>query len=221
MTGKRAIVFLAWGYEHICRVEACIKKSQGIHGYDLVLVTDTDTDLESVQSLFVRIIRASFATRGLLRKAELLKFLPEQYCTYLYLDSDTVVLEDIDLGFEKAEEFAIAVAPAPHYSLDYFWGFDRIMELEDMPCKGQLQYNTGVIFFNNSELVKSVFQRWMHLVIKYQELCKNDQPFFSLAMEELNFNPYTLSIYTIIVGLGMLSAGLCAFGILMVKSLRT
>ena len=89
--------------------------------------------------------KAPFETQGLLRKAEMVKFLPEAYDIYLFLDSDTVVIEDISLGYEKAEKFSIAVSPAPHYSLDYFGGFDKIMRLEGIPCKGQLQYNTGIL----------------------------------------------------------------------------
>lgn len=191
---KHAIVFLAWGKKYVTEVESCIRRSKAIEGYDIVLITDLATDLDGLQHRFTEVIRASFETEGLLRKAELVKFLPEKYDVYLFLDSDTVVIEDISLGFEKAERFSIAVAPAPHYSLDYFWGFDRIMALEGTPCKGQLQYNTGVIFVRNSPTVKLIFQRWMELALKYQEEFKNDQPFFSLAMEQLNFNPYTLSI---------------------------
>ena len=191
---KYAVVFLAWGEKYIKEVESCINESQGIQDYDFVLITDMDTQLDNLGCQFNHVVRASFETQGLLRKTELAKFLPEGYDAYLFLDSDTVVVEDISLGFAKAEKFSIAVSPAPHYSLDYFWGFDRIMRLEGMPCKGQLQYNTGVIFFQNSQIVRSVFQHWMDLAFRYQKKCKNDQPFFSLAMEELDFNPYTLSI---------------------------
>lgn len=194
MMKKRAVVFLAWGERFIQEVESCVRRSKAIQGYDFILITDQDTDLGRFQCDFAEVIKASFETKGLLRKTELIKFLPERYDSYLFLDSDTVVIEDISLGFEKAERFEIAASPAPHYSLDYFWGFDRVMNLERIDCKGQLQYNTGVIFFKNSPTVKSIFKRWMELALKYQEEFTNDQPFFSLAMEGLDFNPYTLSI---------------------------
>jgi len=51
------------------------------------------------------------------------------------------------------------------------------MKLEGVDCKGQLQYNTGVIFFKNTPVVKSIFMRWMELALKYQQAFKNDQPF--------------------------------------------
>lgn len=194
MKKEEAVVFLAWGEEFIQEVESCIKRSKAILGYDLILITDEETDLENLQCSFTEVVRAPFETQGLLRKTEMFEFLPDTYDTYLFLDSDTVVIEDISFGFKKADEFSIAIAPAPHYSLDYFLKFDKIMELEGVPCKGQLQYNTGVIFFKRSQVVQSVFEQWMLLAVKYQKDFINDQPFFTLAMEALNFNPYTLSI---------------------------
>lgn len=191
---KYAVVFLAWGKRYLDEVDACISQSKALESYDRILITDAETELDDLQHRFTKVIRASFETQGLLRKTELVKFLPDTYAAYVFLDSDTVVIDDISLGFEKAEKFSIAVAPAPHYSLDYFRDFDHIMDLEGTPCKGQLQFNTGVIFFKNSPAVKSVFQRWMELAHKYQAEFKNDQPFFSLAMEQLDINPYTLSI---------------------------
>lgn len=190
---KQAIVFLAWGERYLQEVESCIERSTLLANRDVVLITDASTNVAALSGNFAKVIKAPFVTKGLLRKTELVNFLPEDYDTYLFLDSDTLVLEDLSLGFEKAEKFEIAVSPAPHYSLDYFWGFDKIMALEGVPCKGQLQYNTGVIFFKNSPKVKSIFQRWRNLAEKYREFT-NDQPFFTLAMEELEFNPYTLSI---------------------------
>lgn len=194
MTKQRAVVFMAWGNQFVQEVESCVRKSKALQEYDLILITDEDTNLDIIQCKFSEIITASFKTKGHLRKSELTDVLPDGYDTYLFLDSDTTVIDDISLGFVKAEEFGIAMSPAPHYSLDHFWGFDQIMKHEGVDCRGQLQYNTGVIFFKYSLLVKSVFRRWMDLAIKYQQEFTNDQPFLSLAMEELGFNPYTLSI---------------------------
>lgn len=191
---KHAVIFLAWGEKYVKEVESCISQSQTIQRYDLILITDMDTNLSNLRCDFTKIVRTSFETQGLLRKTELIRFLPNTYDTCLFLDSDTTVIEDISLGFEKAEKFSIAMTPAPHYSLDYFFGFDQVMAAENVSCKGQLQYNTGVIFFKNTLTTKAIFKCWMNLALKYQKICNNDQPFFSLAMEKLNFNPYTLSI---------------------------
>lgn len=191
---KYAVIFLAWGEKYIKEVEHCIERSKAIQGFDRILITDEDTGLEQLGTDFTRIIRAPFTTGGFLRKTEMINYLPHEYDVYLFLDSDTIVIEDISLGFDKAEKFSIAVSPAPHYSLDQFWNFDRIMTAEGVPCKGQLQYNTGVIFFRNTAAVRTIFRRWMDLAVRYQKQFSNDQPFFTLAMEQLDFNPYTLSI---------------------------
>ena len=186
-----AVVFLAWGERYINEVLHCIDHSPTLSQYDLYLITDQTSEIEHQQ---LRVIRADFKSSGLLRKTELIDFLPEGHEVFLFLDSDTVVLDDVSLGFHKAVQHGIAVAPAPHYSLDYFFGFSEVMRSENMPVSGQLQYNTGVIFFNTKESTLSVFRRWRQLAEKYQKIRQNDQPFFSLAMEQLGVNPYTLSI---------------------------
>jgi hypothetical protein len=188
-----AIVFLAWGEQYIREVDACVARSLALKSYDLLLITDDETKLDNIRSQFAEVIRAPFILKGLLRKTELIRYLPDSYDAYLLLDSDTCVIQNIELGFEKAQLHGIAAAPAPHYSLDSFWGFDKIMKAAGVKCRGQLQYNTGVIFFRNSADVRAVFETWMEMGAANSQF-PNDQPFFSLAMELLDFNPYTLSI---------------------------
>jgi hypothetical protein len=190
MNTKRAIVFLAWGDSFIQEVYDCIGKSQ-LPEYDILLITDQETKVDSDR---LHIIRVNFKTEWLLRKTEMIDFLPTEYSSFLFLDSDIRVIEDISLGFEMAEKYGIAISPASHYSLDYFWGYDKVMVKERMPCLGQLQFNTGVIFFNLSDRVRAVFERWRDLGIRYKDEYDVDQPHFSLAMEQLDFNPYCLSL---------------------------
>jgi lipopolysaccharide biosynthesis glycosyltransferase len=191
---KRAIIFLAWGEEYIKEVEQCVSNSTYIKQYDLILITDEETVIGQFENNFTQVIRTNFYAKGLVKKAELIKYLPTDYASYLLLDSDTIVIDDIGYGFEMAEKFELALSPAPHYSLDYFWGFDRIMEKEGVECRGQLQYNTGVIFFKNSQEMRLILQKWMELAVTYQAKFENDQPFFTLALLQLGINPYTLSI---------------------------
>lgn len=195
MSNKSAIVFLAWGEKNIKQIEYCINNSKNIKQYDHLLITDNITDLKVVKTKFNQVIRTNFHTNGLIRKTEIFNLIPNSYDSFVFLDTDTIVLDDISLGFEKAKKFGICVSPAPHYSLDQFFGFDKIMQAENIQISGQLQYNTGVIFFNkHDDNVKKVFDLWMTLGLKYYKILDNDQPFFSLAMELLCFNPYTLSI---------------------------
>jgi hypothetical protein len=85
------------------------------------------------------------------------------------------------------------MSPAPLYSIDYFLGFDEILEVENIQPEGQLLYNSGVIFFKNSYRIKQLFYKWKDLAQKYAHSKHGDQPFLTLAIEQLNFNPYTLS----------------------------
>lgn len=207
MKQKNAIVFLAWGNRFIDEVCSCIAKSKPyISEYDLILITDEDSDTSGIEDQVSRVIHAPFELTGLLRKTEIIKFLPDNYTGFLFLDSDTIVVQDLSLGFEKAKLHGIALSPAPHYSLDAFLDFDRIMESEIVPRSGQLQYNTGVIFFSRSPRVMEVFDAWGNLGLRHQDF-RNDQPFFSLAMEQLAFNPYTLSISYNYRGIGQAISG--------------
>ena len=125
--------FFAWGASYVRKTEECILKSKPIHRYDLILLTDQATDISSIEKWFKNVIRISFESSGLTRKAELTDHLPQNYDGFLLLDSDTIVLEDIHLGFEKAAKHGIAATPAYPYSLDAFFGFEEIMKREQVP----------------------------------------------------------------------------------------
>ncbi len=192
MKKKRAVVFLAWGNRHIKQVFSCINKSN-LSGYSLILITDHSTKVpEKVPGL--EVVRAEFMHDGFLRKSELSVFSPKGYDSYLFLDTDTVVLEDISFGFEKAETHGIAMATATHYSLDHFWNAGDVMRKENLDASGQLQYNSGVMFFTLTDRVMNVFSHWRELAEWYHnEMFDDDQSLLSIAMEKLDFNPYTLS----------------------------
>jgi hypothetical protein len=137
---NRAIVFLAWGESFLEEVENCIRESV-LPPYPICLITDATTPVDLPG---VRIIRADFALAGLARKVEMLDFLPREYNSFLLLDSDTRVLEDVSLGFIKAEAHGVAVTPAPTYSLENFHSFVSIMESEGTTPLGQMQYHVQI-----------------------------------------------------------------------------
>ena len=199
---KRAILFMAWGEEWIREAVTCLKTSLYIHDYDIFLITDKEgvdifsryaADSDIIDRVDVVEVQFSFP-RGFLRKTELMDYVPNGYDSFCFLDSDTRVIEDITLGFEKAEIHGLALVPAPQYSLDHFWGFDQIMLQEKLLLRGQIQYNTGVIFFRDSPDVRRFMGHWRQLAEKYKKQYPNDQPLFSLALEQMGVIPYTLSI---------------------------
>ena len=194
---KRGIVFLAWGKKYIELMKINIHKGQ-LPNYPIFLITDENTQVDQFDARLT-IIRTKFkliGRKGHARKSELWENLPEGFDSMLFLDVDTRVLGDISLGFDKAEKFGIAMAQAAHYSLDYFNNYSRIMAEEGIKPQGQLLYNSGVIFFSITPSVEEVFKLYRNLCEKYSEKSNSlfgDQVHLTLAMEKLNFNPYTLS----------------------------
>ncbi len=191
MSKKRAIIFLAWGERFVKEVEECVVES-GLSHYPIYLITDEETPVNfTFDQLYIT--RVNFELDGKVRKCELANHLPEGYDSLLFLDVDTRVIGDIELGFEKAELHGIAMAQATLYSLGAFRNFRVIMEQEGIKSQGQLLYNSGVVFMQLTDEVNAVFRMSEQLSRKYPDAPWGDQTYLTLAMEILNFNPYTLS----------------------------
>lgn len=188
----RAVLFIAWGDAHVAMVARCLEESQ-LPPYPVVLITDDTTRTDDLPP-HVNVLRHTFSLSGKERKAEAFASLPDDFGTVLFLDVDTRVLADISLGFDKAEQHGIAMAPAPHYSLADFRSFGRVLEREGLEPRGQLIYNSGVIFFDwRVPKVRQVFRRALALARKDETATWSDQPYITLAMEMVDLNPYTLS----------------------------
>jgi len=113
----------------------------------------------------------------------------------LFLDIDTVVMGDLNFGFEKAKKFgmAIAICEAP-------WGkrYQKIFSGDE------IEYNTGVIFFTKES--SQVFELWKTLSLEVDSsipmvvdgrittMPANDQGSFALAIENTGFNPFILPL---------------------------
>jgi hypothetical protein len=113
----------------------------------------------------------------------------------LFLDLDTVVLGRLDFGFQKAQQFglAIAICESP-------WAKRYRHVFSD----DEVEYNTGVIFFDKK--AEPVFKAWRELSstvnsealgISFEtgqifNMSANDQAAFALAVEKTGFNPYVL-----------------------------
>lgn len=199
-----AVIIPAWGERYVREAEACVLKSEPLRAYDLFLITDPDSAV-SRPELFKEVIRADFQLISLQRKTEISRYLPESYDAWLILDGDTVVLDDISFGFEMALKYGVAIVPAPLYDLDTFHGFEGVLEASHAGFKSRLQYNTGVIFLANRPRMFDLLSKWKELITD-KELW-NDQPFFTLAMELLEINPYALSPAYNCRGLGEVICG--------------
>jgi len=202
-----AAVWLCWGAAYLeqARVSARTTLSLGI---DRVLITDAATArLVEPDGLFSSVVVATFGFGNNLDKSQLGDLIPSHYDTILFLDTDTQVLGDLSLGFEKARQHGIAIVPAPHYNLEAFFGFDAVMRQLNVVPSGQMQYNSGVIFCHLTETVRAVLGRWRDLCRIVGNDHPNDQPFLSLAFDQLGFQPYVLSPVYNYCGLGELAVG--------------
>ena len=193
---KRAIIYFAWGETHVLEAIESAKTTLFMDIPVVLLTTDDSLGFLPDDHPFAEVLAFPITEEKRIIKTCLWDFIPDGYDSFLFLDVDTRVLLDIRFGFEMAERWGIAVATAPDYSLDNHHGFDRVMAVADMPCLGQNQYNTGVIFFARRPDVETVFRSWKSLAYDLTERApwrKDDQPFLTLAMEMHGFNPYTLS----------------------------
>jgi len=203
---NRAIVFPAWGTEWMERVASCIRESQ-LPNYPLLLITDATTRVDGLPPEVV-VVRRDCQLSGKARKTEFFNSLPGEIETALFLDADTRVIDDISLGFEKAEQHGIAIAPAPHYSLADFRDFRQVMVAEGVTPLGQIIYNSGVMFCQpHQPEVHTLFDLTFALAQKYKDKVWSDQTYLSLAMELKGFNPYTLSPSFNYRGFGELISG--------------
>jgi lipopolysaccharide biosynthesis glycosyltransferase len=111
--------------------------------------------------------------------------------TTLYLDADTVIMDNIDYGFEMAEKYGLACCIAPASS-----AYDALKQHKnDLITKMPVdlpQYNCGVLFFSERKRAEMIFEYWSILLTKYIESSENDQPYLAYAMHDLNFHPYVL-----------------------------
>ena len=183
---KRATLHACWGAKYIAEAIESAKTAR-ILGVDRILVTDqTSLPLLPKDAPFERVLTYPFRLPGLLAKADMVEFLPAEYDSFLFLDTDTWVLLDVTMGFEKAERYGIAAAMAPHYSLEHFWDFGMVLDrFPEIPRGSILQYNTGVLFFSRRDDVWQVLRDWQGLChgVARQIGFENDQPYFTLAME--------------------------------------
>lgn len=206
MKNKRAIVFVAWGDKHIKLAADSIRESR-LPDYPIVLLTDDTTEVKDLPK-DVDLVRRDSKLSGKARKTEFFNRLPAHIETALFLDADTRVIDEVSLGFEKAETHGIAIVPAPHYSLADFRDFREVMLKEGVTPRGQMIYNSGVMFYTPQRAdVREVFDLTLQLARKYRDRVWSDQTYLSLAMELLGFNPYCLSPSFNYRGFGELISG--------------
>ncbi len=113
----------------------------------------------------------------------------------LYLDLDTVVLGNLDFGFQKAGEFGLACCICECPWARRYGGLSG----------DTVEYNTGVLFF--TEKAKDLFSAWREAVRdldssilflmedgKPARMPLNDQAGFAKAVEDTAYSPFILPL---------------------------
>ena len=206
---KKAIVWLCWG-ERFVREAAESARSTAAIEADRILIADAaGAAYARDNAAFTSVIAIELEHRNNLEKSRLIDLLPDGYDTFLFLDTDTKIVGDVSLGFEKAEQHGIAMAPAPNYNLPEFFDFARIMRELGVEPAGQMMYNSGVVFFRLTAAVRQALERWRDLcaTVGAKHDFPRDQPFLTLALEQCGVTPYVLSPLYNYRGLGEYAVG--------------
>jgi hypothetical protein len=206
---KRAIVWFCWGERFISEAADNAGSAAAIKA-DRILITDAvGAKYANGNAAFTSIVQTQLIHANNLDKSRLIDLLPGGYDTFLFLDSDAKIVGDVSLGFEKAERYGIALAPAPNYNLAEFFNFARVMRELGVEPADQIMYNSGVIFFHLTAAVRQVLERWRDLCASAG--AKNDfprdQPFLNLALEQCGVTPYVLSPLYNYRGMGEYAVG--------------
>jgi lipopolysaccharide biosynthesis glycosyltransferase len=193
----KAVAYVFWGDDRLTELLRSVASVRKHVTADIIAITDSETAnrIAPHRAAFDRIITHNFKDYSNLAKSDVYTLVPPEFASFLYLDIDTVVLGDISYGFSQAARYGVAATIAPHYNLEYYWGFDSILRSRGIETCEQPQYNAGVLFIHRSAAVAALMRRWSELAWRYGPMhgYKYDQPFLSLAIHELRFNPATLS----------------------------
>jgi hypothetical protein len=175
----RGVIYMVWGCSD--KVERALERSRR----SLAAVHP------ELPSEVIR-VDADNPVKGLLEKAGMMQYTP--FRETLFLDADTVVLDRLDYGFQRAQKFGLAccICECP-------WARRYPILRGDV-----IEYNTGVLFFN--EMAKPVFDAWSKLAGeadsslllvqngKVAKMPHNDQCSFAMAIDQTGFSPFVLPL---------------------------
>ena len=169
---KRGVLYVVWGEYDGAALERSRQSLARVH---------PDMPVEVIELP---------AGSTLLDKARMMELSPFEET--LFLDADTVVLDDLSYGFEQVRRFGLACSICECPWARRYAGLSGDM----------VEYNTGVLFF--TEFARPVFNAWRACVAEIdssilfhngQELTQmplNDQAGFAKALDDTGFRPFIL-----------------------------
>jgi FkbM family methyltransferase len=175
------VVFVVWGDFDAGVLRRSVDSLRAHHEFPICVISDADKP--ELAQCADQVIIHDRLDRELKAKDVIYDLSP--FDVTLFLDCDTVILDDLSFAVRMAERHGLAVCIAPTSRLA-----DYPLELPELTTPDAVVYNTGVILFRKSPKVAELFAEWR---ARNDSLdCRCDQPGFSLAVEKTEFNPYVL-----------------------------
>jgi hypothetical protein len=106
----------------------------------------------------------------------------------LFLDSDTIVLDDLDFGFEMAARHGLALSMASTCWARRQWTADPDARKRVAP--ELVEYDLGVMFFTRTPETRHLFESWRAVAGEYGT-CERWS--FSQVVYDTAYNPFVLS----------------------------
>ena len=182
------ITYTAWGDKAIVQA---IRSAKSVAQFNYPTCLITDFQYDSIDNEFDHVIYTDKSLNIPTQKVFYYNLTP--FDVTLYLDTDTIVINNIDFGFEAAKKHGIALTFAPATSFAEHWGLSYPSELP--------QYNGGVIFHSKKHHLYGSFWDWVEEAIRkeYPDIddrgrnpAFNDQSAMSAIIYERNISPYVL-----------------------------
>lgn len=154
--------------QHLPEIPICLCAAKKIGGED-VLIVEEDSDIG-----------------GRRAKLKAYELSPAEWDAVLYLDADTVVVDDIRFYFQLIEDgWEFVICKDPHL-MDTMHSFRRATNLDELAYTEQavctlhtLQYNGGVWSFGRNERIAAFFNRWQ---VEWERYAQRDQGALIRAM---------------------------------------
>ena len=182
-TGKgTGALYMVWGNSHDHLLERSTNSLNKFHPTLPVHIHRVEPADKDVTSALM-----------LLEKTKMSQITPFE--TTLFLDADTVILDSLDYGFEKARQFGLACCICECPWARRYRGLRKSGDT--------IEYNTGVVFF--TEKAGPLMYMWQKLARtvdssvdfytnkgQLDTMQHNDQAAFASAVEMTGFNPFVL-----------------------------
>lgn len=155
-------LYIGTGKEFLKQAITSAKSLQDVSDLPIGVVTSHELeDIAKSHDCFNDVIVLDSAEDCLQDKVKGMEYSP--YDETIYLDTDTIILEDPSPALELMEKFDLAASHAPER---------RSVTIETVP-EAYPEYNTGVLVFKHTPEVETMFQRWATL---HQDQIDNGRP---------------------------------------------